>query len=256
MIILRLFLFSMSFKFSLVRNRGLSDSVRKVKIGLIGARNVGKTSIALRYIQKGFRESRKGSMKKFTKHMGDFFVEILEECVDEMNLNNLSSFDAFILVYSVEDMVSFDCLSDLRDTILSSRGETVPIVVAGNKSDLTIRKVHSIMADCIVTIDWEHPHFEVSAKTNHSITQLFKKILDHPNFKRRQSPVVSMVEDKTDNHTHRRSSVPFQSCRSKQLETKVSIAEEESTDFEMPRNVQKPGLKSRMLNFFSSKSRP
>ena len=245
-------LFSMSFRLPQIRDRGLSDSVRKLRIALVGAKHVGKSAITQRFIQGG---SVKRKTERNTKRMGDYFIEIFEYCVDELNQNNMSSVDAFILVYSVDDTVSFDCLSDLRDDIVSSKGENIPIVVAGNKSDLTIRKVHSIMADCIVTIDWENPHLEVSAKTNHNITQLFKKVLDHPSFKR-PCLVDSVAENMTNYLVRRRSSLASfkRPGPKKQVKIIVPTVEEGNAEFEVPINLEKPGLKSRLLNFFSFRS--
>ena len=248
----------MSLRLPILRDRGLSDSLRKLRIALVGARNVGKSSITQRFTQRSFGESTKKKTEKHTKRIGDFFVEISEYLVDEISHFQMSSADAFILVYSVDNTESFDCLSDLRDVIISVKGENVPIVVAGNKSELTMRKVHSIMADCVVTMDWENPHFEVSAKTNHNITQLFRKVLEHPSFKK-ISDEDEMGHEMTAYLSRRRSSLAMSLKRcntaSKQVKIKVPTVEEDG-DFEIPKSNNHPrrGLKSRLLNFFSFRS--
>lgn len=249
----------MSLELLPLRNRGLSDSVTKIQIALMGDKNVGKTSIVRRYVQKVFRDTDKGNVKQETyqKRVGGFLLEILDVSADAFNPSkhtgsSLPNCDAFILVYSVDDMTSFDVITALREIILSARGEMVPIIVVGNKSELTIRKVHSVLADCVVSIDWEHPYYEVSAKSNHNITQIFKQLMENPQFRR-----ISEASTKTLKYypERRRSSLTasLRTCHRRSMMRKESIVEEENIEPIASEVIPKAGMKSRILNFFHGK---
>lgn len=59
-----------------------------------------------------------------------------------MRALSISSADAFILVYDVNDAATFEEARALRDQIHETKGGTaVPIVVVGNKIDLEEREV-------------------------------------------------------------------------------------------------------------------
>ncbi|KAH3880280.1 hypothetical protein DPMN_004190 [Dreissena polymorpha] len=61
------------------------------------------------------------------------------------------------------------------------RTADVPIVVVDNKMNIPERKVHPIVADCLVTVEWEHPHVEVSAKNGvEELTAIFEELFIHP----------------------------------------------------------------------------
>ncbi|KAH3894128.1 hypothetical protein DPMN_018286 [Dreissena polymorpha] len=94
---------------------------------------------------------------------------------------NLRRAEAFVLVYAVDDFDSFEYIRFMRDTIVSMRTADVPIVVVGNKNDIKERKVHPVVADCLVTVEWEHPHAEVSAKNgDNELTAIFEELFLHP----------------------------------------------------------------------------
>lgn len=59
-----------------------------------------------------------------------------------MRALSISSADAFVLVYDVNDASTFEEVRALRDQIHETKGGTaVPIVVVGNKIDLENREV-------------------------------------------------------------------------------------------------------------------
>jgi len=59
----------------------------------------------------------------------------------------------------------------------------VPIVVVGNKVDVPTRKVHPVVADCMVTMDWGCPHVEASAKETKALADIFNTLLSHRKLK-------------------------------------------------------------------------
>lgn len=102
--------------------------------------------------------------------------------------------DAFVLVYAVDDVESFDFICNLREEVIQLRGKHVPIIVAGNKADVDDRQIHPVVADCIVTIDHECPHIEVSAKEALELTTLFGILFQHPSLCRRVDRLKNILQ--------------------------------------------------------------
>lgn len=60
---------------------------------------------------------------------------------------------------------------------LSFSGSDVPLVVVANKTDITPRKVHPIVADCVVTIDYECKHNEACALSGEGMKEVLSSLL-------------------------------------------------------------------------------
>ena len=90
---------------------------------------------------------------------------------------SLASADAVLLVYSVADLYSFEEVSRLRDLVHSVKGEEIPIVVVGNKTDLP-REITKEEVEATVMLDWENGYMECCAKDNININAVFQEILN------------------------------------------------------------------------------
>ena len=89
---------------------------------------------------------------------------------------SLASADAVLLVYSVACLDSFDYLSGLRDLVQQERGEGMPVVVVGNKTDLE-RQIPREEAEATVLCDWENGYVECCAKDNLNVPAIFRALL-------------------------------------------------------------------------------
>ena len=89
---------------------------------------------------------------------------------------SLASADAVLLVYSIANLNSFDHLSRLRDLVQQERGEEMPLVVVGNKTDLE-RQIPREEAEATVLCDWENGYVECCAKDNLNVTAVFRALL-------------------------------------------------------------------------------
>ena len=89
---------------------------------------------------------------------------------------SLASADAVLLVYSIANLNSFDYLSRVRDLIQQERGEGMPLVVVGNKTDLE-RQIPREEAEATVLCDWENGYVECCAKDNLNVTAVFRALL-------------------------------------------------------------------------------
>jgi len=77
----------------------------------------------------------------------------------------ISTGDAFILVYGVDDEASFEQVELLRDQIIAEKNgdDRTPIVIVGNKTDLggDRRRVDQPTAETTASLDWGTGYVEV-----------------------------------------------------------------------------------------------
>ncbi|KAG6002332.1 GTP-binding protein [Claviceps maximensis] len=116
------------------------------KIAIVGSRSVGKSTLAVRFVDGHFVESYyptiENTFSKTIRHKGqDYSTEIVDTAgQDEYSILNSKHFigiHGYMLVYSVSSLPSFEMIQVIREKILNHLGsESVPIVIVGNKSDL------------------------------------------------------------------------------------------------------------------------
>ncbi|TRX95331.1 hypothetical protein FHL15_003662 [Xylaria flabelliformis] len=110
------------------------------------ARNTGKSSLAVQFVDGHFVESYyptiENTFSKTIRHKSqDFTTEIVDTAgQDEYSILNSKHFigiHGYMLVYSVSSLPSFEMVQVIREKILNHLGtDWVPIVIVGNKSDL------------------------------------------------------------------------------------------------------------------------
>ncbi|KZZ89903.1 Seryl-tRNA synthetase, class IIa [Moelleriella libera RCEF 2490] len=116
------------------------------KIAIVGSRSVGKSSLAVQFVDGHFVDSYyptiENTFSKTIRYKGqDFATEIVDTAgQDEYSILNSKHFigiHGYMLVYSVSSLPSFEMIQVIREKILNHLGsESVPIVIVGNKSDL------------------------------------------------------------------------------------------------------------------------
>jgi len=158
------------------------------RVVVLGSSKVGKTAIISQFLYDSFICGYKETVDEM--YTGDFDVGGCEltlniqdtggSYVDEfpaMVEVSLASADAVLLVFSVADLHSFEEVSRIRDLVQSVKGEEVPIVVVGNKTDLP-REISKEEVEATVMFDWENGYMECCAKDNINITDVFKELLN------------------------------------------------------------------------------
>ena len=74
-----------------------------------------------------------------------------------MRTVSLASADAFVLVFSMDSYESWEEAGKLRDMIQLEKGDDVPIVIVGNKSDLASsfdKRIPRDSLEATVVFDW------------------------------------------------------------------------------------------------------
>eukprot|EP00794_Sanderia_malayensis_P000204 gene204-818_t len=119
-----------------------------VKILFLGARNVGKTALAVRFLTRRFigeydNSSDASYCRQITINAQECAIEMLDPQTEPSSTKNargkIDWADAVILVYSVTSKKSFREAISLKQTIEKSQQQSkrMPIVLMANKIDLT-----------------------------------------------------------------------------------------------------------------------
>lgn len=175
------------------------NEMQVVKLVLLGAANVGKTSIIQQFVYNEFNETYTPTSEKTIYHpaviINDHLYEVkVVDCpvISYFPINSLYEWTdyrgyglrnatAYILVYDISSDESFQYIKSIREQILESRNmHDVPLFVVGNKQDLgssdgrgvTRREVANI-----VKKQWKCGYIECSAKYNWHIVMLFKELM-------------------------------------------------------------------------------
>ncbi|XP_057364035.1 ras-related protein Rab-7b isoform X1 [Manis pentadactyla] len=167
-----------------------------LKLIIIGALGVGKTSLLHQYVHKTFYEDYQTTLGasilskiiilddttlKLQPHGAAALpLQIWDTGGQERFRSMVSTFykgsDGCILAFDVTDLESFEALDTWRGDVLAKTipmEQSYPMVVLGNKTDLADRQVPSEVAQ-----GWckekAIPYFEVSAKNDVNVVQAFE----------------------------------------------------------------------------------
>ena len=111
-----------------------------------------------------------------------------------------------LLVFSLTDRDSFECLSDLVNRLMSYLGKMPILFVVGNKNDLVEeRKVESEQAELFAK-EIGAFYYEVSAKTGSGIEELFNRVAEESynklnNENNEPSPTINKSNDDNQNES-------------------------------------------------------
>ena len=169
----------------------LSLAKSNYRIMLLGANRSGKTSIVKQFLYDKFSERYRETMDDMYRGEFDIYGKTIGFDIQDvsggyvyefpgMRAVSVSSSDAFILVFSFDSYESWEEVGKLRDMIQADKGEDIPIVVVGNKSDLRSSLDPRIPVESLeatVIFDWENGYVECSAKERFNIDKIFKELL-------------------------------------------------------------------------------
>uniref|UniRef100_A0AAA9TUX9 Ras-related protein Rab-7b n=1 Tax=Bos taurus TaxID=9913 RepID=A0AAA9TUX9_BOVIN len=159
-----------------------------LKLIIIGALGVGKTSLLHRYVHKTFYEDYQTTLgasilsKIIILEDTTLKLQIWDTGGQERFRSMVSTFykgsDGCVLAFDVTDLESFEALETWRGDVLAKTipmEQPYPMVVLGNKIDLEDRQVPQEVAQ-----GWckekDIPYFEVSAKNDINVVQAFEML--------------------------------------------------------------------------------
>ena len=171
----------------------LKTAKPKYRIMVLGSKGSGKTSIIQQFLYDHFESSYQptplenmyfGEFDIHGRSIGFDIQDVSGSYVDEfppMRKVSFDAADAFVLTFALDSYQSWEEVERLRDMIHSERGDTVPIVVVGNKCDLKTTRDDRIpqenALDASISLDWENGFVQSSAKDRHNINKIFKELL-------------------------------------------------------------------------------
>ncbi|XP_045770427.1 ras-like protein family member 10B isoform X1 [Maniola jurtina] len=195
------------------------DSLDLIKVVLLGAPAVGKTSIIQQFVWSDFSEDYIPTDRKHTFYPSVIINEHLYEVkitdvpvIPYFPINSyyewahyrfygLRNATAYILVFDLSNVETFQYIRTLRDQMVESRDmRNVPVLVVGNKQDLLCSTTPSAssglqqlaMAESacgdsrekrrnivnLVRKHWKCSYVECSAKYNWRVIAVFKELME------------------------------------------------------------------------------
>lgn len=169
------------------RSKNQRDSI-KLKIAVIGKSLVGKSAMTNVFVSAKFPSEYDTTIEdKYTveRFIGNYpcSIDILDTAGQDdyytLIDNWINSSDGFILVFSITDRESFEiCKSRFERIKLNKRNKegSYKIILAGNKSDCTEKRVISTEEARLLAESWDTEYIECSAKNMINIEETFLKI--------------------------------------------------------------------------------
>eukprot|EP00092_Neocalanus_flemingeri_P030042 GFUD01032616.1.p1 GENE.GFUD01032616.1~~GFUD01032616.1.p1 ORF type:complete len:187 (-),score=53.96 GFUD01032616.1:155-715(-) len=163
------------------------SQVKQRKVALMGFRSVGKSSLAIQFVQGQFVDSYDPTIENtFNKTIKVKNQEFELFVVDTAGQDEYSIFPTqyavdihgYVLVYSIDSMKSFEVVQVLYDKIVDLVGNPkVPVVLVGNKKDLENEREVTRAEGEKYAKDIKAVFLETSAKDNFCVTDMFQNIV-------------------------------------------------------------------------------
>ena len=161
------------------------DSSRNLRVLLLGAGGVGKTSIINQLVNKQFLSIYRPTLQEMYgadielagSHCSVSIEDTGKDFIQEFPVMaevSLQAADGLLLVYSVSDRRTYEELELIRNFALSKQ-PNLPVVVVGNKADLQ-RELSFEEVEATVCLDWECGYVECSALTRTGVEKVFREL--------------------------------------------------------------------------------
>ncbi|KAI1138946.1 rheb small monomeric GTPase RhbA [Hypoxylon sp. FL0543] len=166
----------------------MPSPAKQRKVAIVGSRSVGKSSLAVQFVDGHFVESYyptiENTFSKTIRFKGqDYATEIVDTAgQDEYSILNSKHFigiHGYMLVYSVSSLPSFEMVRVIREKILNHLGtDWVPIVIVGNKSDLRPEQRQVSQDDGKkLSEEFNCAWTEASARYNENVAKAFELLI-------------------------------------------------------------------------------
>jgi len=162
-----------------------------LKICVVGSGGVGKSCVTIRFLKNEFTEYYDPTMEEtYETEINYSGRQHQVELVDTAGQEEFSSFldsslstgDAFMIIYAINSIASWNDLKALRSKIFQETegrnvGHKIPIIIVGNKKDLENERevVEETAEDYAASI--RVPYIETSAKTDYNISNAFQLMM-------------------------------------------------------------------------------
>ncbi|XP_068606155.1 dexamethasone-induced Ras-related protein 1-like [Brachionichthys hirsutus] len=174
---------------------------------ILGSTKVGKTAVISRFLNERFEDQYTPTIedfhRKFYSIRGDVYqLDILDTSGNHpfpaMRRLSILTGDVFILVFSLDNRDSFQEVKRLKRQIHETKSclrvktkenSVVPLVICGNKCDKDCyREVREDEIEQLVDGDEHCAYFEISAKKNTNVDQMFQTLFTMAKLPNEMSP--------------------------------------------------------------------
>jgi|UniRef100_A0AC34G215 Ras-related protein Rap-2C len=166
--------------------------MREYKVVVLGSGGVGKSALTVQFVSNKF-------MEKYDPTIEDFYRKEIEvdgapsmlEILDTAGTEQFASMrdlyikngQGFVVVYSITNQQTFHDIQTMRDQIIRVKGtDQVPILLVGNKCDLSSHRQVRTEEGSQLAEYWRSPFAECSAKSAHNVNNVFAEIVREINF--------------------------------------------------------------------------
>ena len=165
----------------------ISRPMKRRKVLLLGAPEVGKSSILMRFKENIFLEIYEPTIQNSTKKFIPFRNEYVELEINDLDgqteytifSQNKFSFgiNGYLLVYSVNNRDSFELIKTIIEKLNALVGRKFPKIIIGNKSDCAEQREVTFNEGKEYASSINAPFIETSAKNNDNIEKAFHTLL-------------------------------------------------------------------------------
>ncbi|CAI2354120.1 Protein CBR-RAP-2 [Caenorhabditis briggsae] len=166
--------------------------MREFKVVVLGSGGVGKSALTVQFVSSTFIE-------KYDPTIEDFYRKEIEvdgqpsvlEILDTAGTEQFSSMrdlyikngQGFVVVYSITSQQTFHDIRNMKEQIVRVKGsENVPILLVGNKCDLSHQRQVRSEEGLALAESWSCPFTECSAKNNQNVNVTFAEIVREMNY--------------------------------------------------------------------------
>ena len=166
------------------------------KLVVVGGGGVGKTALTIQYVQNQFVDEydptiedlyRKQSIVDGESCVLDILDTSGQEEYSAMRDQYMRTGEGFLCLYAIDKMRSFEDVEPYVKQIRRVKNTDAPIVLVGNKIDLSAREVEKAYAEEYAQ---QHKlvHVETSAKTRRGVEDAFHTLVREVRISRRNGP--------------------------------------------------------------------
>ncbi|KRY78806.1 Ras-related protein Ral-A, partial [Trichinella pseudospiralis] len=158
------------------------------KVIMVGSGGVGKSALTLQFMYDEFVEEYEPTKadsyrKRIVLDGEECQIDILDTAGQEdysaIRDNYYRSGEGFLCVFAITDSESFDATTEFREQILRVKNSdpNIPILLVGNKSDLTAERRISLDQAQQRAANWNVSYVETSAKTRSNVDKVFYDLM-------------------------------------------------------------------------------
>ena len=164
--------------------------ILEIKIITLGNYSLGKSSFISKYIDNNFSfnyistlgvdfKQKEIKLKNGKNTILRIFDTAEQERFRSGSVNYIKNADGVILIYDIGNINSFKSLNDWMETIGEIGKEKLPVILVGNKCEISDKKRKvSIEEGQDKADEFKIPFFETSCKDGININEVFEKLIE------------------------------------------------------------------------------